>query len=79
MAEGGGGGRSRDLLRNFTIGNAVGKGKFSVVYKAERKDNRALRALKRVNLDVMDEGGAEACLQVKKKKRKKRNMLHFAR
>ena len=58
-------GAKRHLLRNFSIGNPVGKGKFSIVYKAERKDNRSLRALKRVNLDVMDEGGAEACLQVK--------------
>lgn len=41
---------ARAKLRSFVIGKAVGKGKFSVVYKAERRDTGELRALKRGQL-----------------------------
>lgn len=50
-------------MDRYEVLKPIGAGKFAVVYKARRKADGALVALKRVAIDAMDERGRAKCLR----------------
>lgn len=50
-------------MDQYEVLKPIGEGKFAVVYKARRKADGALVALKRVAIDAMDERGRAKCLK----------------
>lgn len=51
------------LLGDYEILKAIGKGKFATVYRAVRRSDGATVALKRINVDMIDEKSREKCLK----------------
>ena len=49
-------------LDDYVIGKAVGKGKFSVVYRAKNSDGSTV-AIKKTSVDVMSQEDLDACLR----------------
>ena len=85
-----GGASDVDPLDAYDVVSAVGRGKFSTVYKAYRKSDKTVVALKRIRMGDVGSGASTASkvlqevrqtfckIQKKKKKqRKKRNFLLF--
>ena len=50
-------------MDRYDLLKPIGAGKFAVVFKARRKADGALVALRRVALDAMDERGRAKCLK----------------
>jgi len=52
------------LATMYELGKAIGKGKFSTVYRAARKADGIVVALKKIAIfDIMDERSREKCLK----------------
>jgi serine/threonine protein kinase len=50
-------------LDDYEILRPIGKGKFSIVYRAQRKRDGLLVALKKISIDVMDNRSREKTLK----------------
>ena len=50
-------------LDAYTVGKAIGRGHFSVVYKAKDNNSRSLVALKKINIYDMPRDAREKCLK----------------
>ena len=48
---------------DYEVLKPIGKGKFAVVYRAQRKSDNLVVALKRINVDIMDEKARDKCLK----------------
>ena len=59
-----------DPLAQYEIIKPIGKGKFAVVYRALRKADNQLVALKRISVDMMDMRTREKCLKEVRKQSK---------
>jgi serine/threonine protein kinase len=50
-------------MDRYEVLKPIGEGKFALVFKARRREDGALVALKRVAIDAMDERGRAKCLK----------------
>lgn len=51
------------VFGDYEVVRAIGKGKFAVVYRAKRISDGEVVALKRINVDTIDEKSREKCLK----------------
>ena len=50
-------------LADYDVVKPIGKGKFAVVYRAQRKSDGALVAIKKIAIDAMDQKARDKCLK----------------
>ena len=53
----------KKVYGEYEVLKPIGKGKFAVVYRAQRKSDNLVVALKRINVDIMDEKARDKCLK----------------
>mmetsp|Transcript_1680 Transcript_1680/g.3125 ORF Transcript_1680/g.3125 Transcript_1680/m.3125 type:complete len:903 (-) Transcript_1680:2372-5080(-) len=54
---------TKKVYGDYEILKAIGKGKFAVVYRAKRKSDGEIVALKRISVDTVDDKTREKCLK----------------
>ena len=50
---------TRKVFGDYEVLKPIGKGKFAIVYRAQRRGDNMLVALKRINVDAIDEKSRE--------------------